>query len=66
MSGHEYTCAGCGGTFTSDRSADDAKEDARTRDIVPGDPDDGEEWEVVCDDCYREITRWAQVVGIAP
>ncbi len=50
---HDYTCAGCGGTFTDPRPDGKAEAAAETLAVfgVAHQPDDI----VLCDDCFDEL-----------
>lgn len=48
--GDTYTCAECGGTFTTDWSDEEALDELEDNFSVPP-----EQCAVVCDDCYKLI-----------
>jgi hypothetical protein len=53
MGENEYVCASCRETFTKGRSDDEAQAEAHA---AFGDiPED--EQEIVCDDCYKQMTE---------
>ena len=54
MTSHTYTCAVCGGTFTSARPDDEAKAEART--LFP--EMHGQPHAEICDTCFKAFMRW--------
>lgn len=47
----EYKCSVCGGEFTSDRSEEEAMEEAE----MIFDKEDLEDKAIVCDDCWKKM-----------
>lgn len=58
MSEETYRCAACGREFAKARSDDEAENEALRDFGVPNAASDPE-MAVVCDDCYRAMTRAA-------
>lgn len=57
MTGRPFTCAQCGGQFLTDRSDDEAMDEAlalfHAEDLAEG-------FGEVCDDCFEKLTAWAR------
>jgi DNA-directed RNA polymerase subunit RPC12/RpoP len=51
---NEYTCVRCGGTFLTNRSDDEAREEALA--LFPNIEED--EKQVLCEDCWQLFMQW--------
>jgi hypothetical protein len=52
---HDYKCEHCGGTFTSERSDEEARAEALA--TWSEDPESGT-MSLICDDCYQQFMAW--------
>lgn len=50
-----YTCAACGGTFSTDWSEEEAK--AEAAETFPDAVEAGQNFHVVCDVCYQKMMK---------
>ena len=56
MTGREYTCDRCGGTYLSDRAEEEAQ--AEAVDLFEGITFGGRATGVLCEDCWQEFMKW--------
>lgn len=56
--GDSYKCAECGGVFETSWSDQNAEAEASADGLTPEFREADGGTEIVCDDCYKEMTAW--------
>ena len=59
----KYTCAHCGGTFTSERPDEEAHEEAKQ---LWGRDGRAPDMAVICEVCFQQMMTWARANGELP